>query len=171
MSPLFPDVIIRAATGDDVPRLTDIYNHYVARSQATFDIDPFTVEQRREWFSHYAPTGRHRLLVAEDDGVVCGFATSSPHRPRAAYATSVETSVYCAPERTGRGIGSMLYARLFDELAGEDLHRALAGITLPNDPSVSLHERFGFVKIGEYSEVGRKFGRFWNVAWFEKSLD
>jgi len=171
MSPLFPDVIIRAATGDDVPQLTDIYNHYVAHSQATFDIDPFTVEQRREWFSHYAPTGRHRLLVAEDDGVVCGFATSSPHRPRAAYATTVETSVYCAPERTGRGIGSMLYARLFDELAGEDLHRALAGITLPNDASVSVHERFGFVKIGEYSEVGRKFGRFWNVAWFEKSLD
>jgi phosphinothricin acetyltransferase len=163
-------VIVRAGTVDDVPRLTDIYNYYIAHSQATFDIDPFTVEQRREWFSHYATTGPHRLLVAEDDGFVCGFATSSPFRARAAYATSVETSVYCDPERLGRGIGSMLYARLFDELAGEDLHRALAGITLPNEASVSMHERFGFVKIGEYSEVGRKFGRFWNVGWFEKAL-
>jgi phosphinothricin acetyltransferase len=109
-------------------------------------------------------------LVAEDDGFVCGFASSSPFRARAAYATSIETSVYCDPERLGRGTGSMLYVRLFDELAGEDLHRAYAGIALPNDASVSLHERFGFVKIGEYSEVGRKFGRFWDVAWFEKPL-
>jgi phosphinothricin acetyltransferase len=163
-------VIVRAATADDVPRLTDIYNHYVTHSQATFDIDPFTVEQRREWFSHYAPTGPHRLLVAEDDGFVSGFATSSPFRARAAYATSIETSVYCDPERVGHGIGSMLYTHLFEQLAGEDLHRALAGITLPNDASLSLHERFGFVKIGEYSEVGRKFGRFWDVAWFEKPL-
>jgi len=163
-------VIIRAAATEDVPRLTEIYNHYIVHTQATFDIEPMTIEQRVEWFSHYASTGPHRLLVADDDGVVCGFATSSPHRARAAYATSVETSVYCDPERIGRGIGSMLYSRLFDELAGEDLHRALAGITLPNDASVSLHERFGFVKIGEYSEVGRKFRRFWNVAWFEKHL-
>ena len=163
-------MIIRAAATEDVPRLTEIYNHYIVHTQATFDIEPMTVEQRVEWFSHYASTGPHRLLVADDDGVVCGFATSSPHRARAAYATSVETSVYCDPERIGRGIGSMLYSRLFDELAGEDLHRALAGITLPNDASVSLHERFGFVKIGEYSEVGRKFRRFWNVAWFEKHL-
>jgi phosphinothricin acetyltransferase len=164
-------VIIRPAAADDVPRLTDIYNHYIVHSQATFDIEPMTVEQRLDWFSHYGSTGPHRLLVAEDDGFVCGFATSSPHRARAAYATSVETSVYCDHERIGRGIGSMLYERLFDELAGEDLHRALAGITLPNDASVSLHERFGFVKIGEYSEVGRKFGRFWDVAWFEKRLN
>ena len=163
-------MIVRPATADDVPRLTDIYNHYVLHTQTTFDIEPFTAEQRREWFSHYAPTGPHRLLVAEDNSFVCGFASSSPFRARAAYATSVETSVYCDPERIGRGVGSMLYAQLFDELAGEDLHRALAGITLPNEASVSLHERFGFVKIGEYSEVGRKFGRFWTVAWFEKAL-
>jgi phosphinothricin acetyltransferase len=163
-------VIVRAATEDDVPRLTDIYNHYIAHSPATFDLEPMTIEQRREWFSHYAPAGPHRLFVAEDDGFVCGFATSSPFRARAAYATSVETSLYCDPNRLGRGIGSMLYARLFDELAGEDLHRALAGITLPNVASVSLHQRFGFVKVGEYSEVGRKFGRFWNVGWFEKPL-
>ena len=102
--------------------------------------------------------------------MVMGFATSSPFRPRAAYATSVETSVYCDPDRLGSGIGSKLYARLFQDIESEDLHRAYAGISLPNDASVSLHERFGFVKVGEYSEVGRKFGRYWNVAWFEKKL-
>jgi len=163
-------VFIRAASAVDVPRLTEIYNHYIVHSHATFDIEPVTIEQRREWLSHYAPRGPYRLFVAVEEGVVYGFASSSPHRARAAYATTVETSVYCDPERVGRGMGSMLYARLFDELGGEDLHRALAGITLPNDASVAIHERFGFVKVGEYSEIGRKFGRFWNVAWFEKSL-
>jgi len=164
-------VIVRPATGDDLERINDIYNHYVLHNQATFDIEPITIEVRREWFTHYSTSGPHRLLVAEDDGVVFGFATSSPFRPRAAYATSIETSVYCDPDRLGLGIGSKLYERLFEEIKGEDIHRAYAGISMPNDASVALHERFGFVKVGEYTEVGRKFGRYWNVAWFEKRLD
>ena len=163
-------MIVRPATADDVPRLTDIYNHYVLHTQATFDIEPSTAEQRREWFSHYSTSGPHRLLVADDDGFLCGYATSSPFRPRAAYATSIETSVYCDPDRLGLGIGTSLYGALFDRLASEPIHRAYAGIALPNDQSVSLHERFGFVTVGVYSEVGRKFGRYWDVAWFEKPL-
>jgi len=163
-------VIVRPATADDLGRINDIYNHYVLHSQATFDVEPITIEARRAWFSHYSTSGPHRLLVAEDDGVVLGFATSSPFRPRAAYATSIETSVYCDPDRLGLGIGSKLYERLFDEIKGEDIHRAYAGISMPNDASVSLHERFGFVKVGEYTEVGRKFGRYWNVALYEKPL-
>jgi len=163
-------VIVRPATADDLERINDIYNHYVLHTQATFDVEPITIERRREWFTHYSTSGPHRLLVADDDGMVTGFATSSPFRPRAAYATSIETSVYCHPDRLGMGIGSTLYARLFEEIKGEDLHRAYAGISLPNDASVSLHERFEFVKVGEYTEVGRKFGRYWDVAWFEKKL-
>ncbi len=164
------DVLVRPATADDLERINDIYNHYVLHSQATFDIEPIAMERRREWFTHYSTSGPHRLLVADDGGVVLGFATSSPFRPRAAYATSIETSVYCDPDRAGIGLGSRLYERLFDDIQREDLHRAYAGISMPNDPSVSLHERFGFVKVGEYTEVGRKFGRYWNVAWFEKPL-
>ena len=163
-------MIVRPAAADDLPRINDIYNHYVLHSQSTFDIEPIQIEQRREWFTHYATSGPHRLLVADDDGIVLGFATSSPFRARAAYATSIETSVYCDPDRLGAGIGSDLYGRLFEDIKGEDLHRAYAGVSLPNDASVSLHERFGFVKVGEYTEVGRKFGRYWNVSWFEKPL-
>ncbi len=163
-------MIVRPATADDLERINDIYNHFVLHSQATFDVEPITIERRREWFTHYSTSGPHRLLVADDDGIVTGFATSSPFRPRAAYATSIETSVYCDPDKLGMGIGSKLYARLFEDIKGEDLHRAYAGISLPNDASVSLHERFGFVKVGEYTEVGRKFGRYWNVGWFEKQL-
>ena len=164
-------MIVRPATADDLERINEIYNHYVLDSQATFDVELITIEARREWFTHYSTSGPHRLLVAEDESIVLGFATSSPFRPRAAYATSIETSVYCDPDRLGRGIGSKLYERLFEAIKGEDIHRAYAGISMPNDASVSLHEHFGFVKVGEYTEVGRKFGRYWNVAWFEKRLD
>jgi phosphinothricin acetyltransferase len=85
--------------------------------------------------------------------------------------TSVETSIYLAPEATGRGMGTDLYAALFAALAEEDLHRAYAGVTLPNTASVALHRKFGFRSIGVYREVGRKFGKYWDVEWFEKPLD
>ncbi len=86
------------------------------------------------------------------------------------YATSVETTVYVAPEQVGRGVGPLLYAGLFAALEAEDVHMALAGITVPNEASRRLHERFGFRPVGVHERVGRKFDRFWDVAWFQKSL-
>jgi phosphinothricin acetyltransferase len=177
------DLLIRAARIEDLAALTEIYNHYVQTSQVTFDIEPFTVEKRREWFGHYAETGPHRLLVAVaggaggaggthgDDGRdPIGYATSGRLRPKPAYATSVETSVYVHPDARCTGVGTALYAALFDALAKEDVHRAYAGIALPNPASVALHLRFGFREIGTYREVGRKFGRYWDVQWFEREL-
>ena len=164
------DAPVRAGTQTDLGAVNDIYNHYVGTSAATFDLEPVTTERRREWFEHYSDTGPHRLLVADIGGRIVGYATSSRFRPRPAYVSSVETSVYVSPEATGDGIGTALYRALFDELAGKDVHRAYAGITLPNPPSVRLHERFGFVQVGLFSEVGYKFGRYWDVAWFEKRL-
>jgi len=142
----------------------------VLHTAASFEVEPWTVEARRGWFGHYAATGPHRLLVAEVDGTVAGFATSSMFRERAAYARSVETSVYCDPTATGRGLGTALYSRLFAVLASEDLHRAYAGIALPNDPSEALHRRFGFREVGTYTEVGRKLDRWWDVRWYERPL-
>jgi len=165
--------VVRAALPADVPALTDIYNHYVRTSGVTFDTTEFTTQQRQEWFSHYATTGPHRLLVAVDSGsagMVLGYATSSPVRPKPGYVTSVETSVYLRPDAIGRGLGTLLYRAIFDALAGQDLHRAYAGVALPNDASVRLHERLGFREIGTFAEVGRKFGRYWDVLWFERSL-
>ncbi len=166
-----PAPVLRAAEPGDLGALTAIYNHYVTSSTTTFDLEPFTVEQRREWFSHYAKAGPHRLIVAEVGGRPCGYASSSPFRPKGAYATSVETTVYVAEEHQRAGLGTALYSALFETLAGEELHRAYAGIALPNPASVALHRRFGFSEIGVYHEVGRKFGRFWSVQWFEKRLD
>jgi phosphinothricin acetyltransferase len=163
-------MVVRPARAEDLAGLTEIYNHFVVSSHVTFDVEPFTADGRREWFSHYAEDGPFRLLVAEAGGTVRGYATSSPFRTRPAYRTSVETSVYCRPDATGVGLGTRLYQRLFEGIAGLDLHRAYAGITLPNEASLALHRRFGFREVGTFREVGFKFGRYWDVLWLEKPL-
>jgi len=142
----------------------------VLTSPVTFDLEPLSVEQRAPWFLEHAEIGRHRLLVADEDGLVVGYASTSRFRARAAYDTTVEASIYCAPEAMGRGIGSALYRELFAAIASEDINRIVAGITLPNDASVALHRSFGFVQVGVFSQNGRKFGRYWDVAWFERPL-
>ncbi|MFJ8674236.1 GNAT family N-acetyltransferase [Streptomyces sp. NPDC093589] len=189
------EVQVRAGVETDLPALTDLYNHYVRETPLTFDTEPFTAEQRRPWLLSHPQDGPHRLLVAReagDDpkggpgdgpkggpgdgprgapgGDLLGYATSSAFRPKPAYATSVEVTVYCAPHAAGRGVGTLLYDALFTALAGEDIHRAYAGIAQPNEASHALHTRFGFRHIGTYTEVGRKFGRYWDVAWYQKDL-
>jgi len=168
--PSVEGVVVREAREADLPRLTEIYNHYVINTAITFDLEPYSPEERRPWLDQFAASGRHRLLVAEEAGLIAGYAGSHPFRTRAAYDTTIETTIYCAPEATGRGIGTLLYGALFEALAGEDLHLAIAGTTLPNDASVALHERFGFTSVGVMHQVGRKFARYWDVAWYEKLL-
>jgi phosphinothricin acetyltransferase len=161
---------IREGRSEDLEQVNDIYNHYVRTSISTFDIEPISMERRREWFTQYARTGRYRLLVADDGGVIAGFATSSRFMERKAYETSVSTSAYCAPAHIGKGVGTALYRALFEAISTEDLHRAYAGISQPNPASVALHERFGFKQVALFTEQGRKFDRYWDVAWFEKEL-
>ncbi len=161
---------VRPAAEEDLKKLNDIYNHYVLETHFTFDIEPMTMEWRREWFSHYAPTGRYRLMVAVAGSSVVGFACSSRLRTKPAYETSVETTIYLAPEAVGHGVGSQLYDELFKSLRGEDVHRAYAGIALPNQASIALHERFGFKRVAHFTEQGRKFDRYWDVGWYEKQL-
>jgi phosphinothricin acetyltransferase len=169
MKPARP--VIRAANARDLARLTEIYNHYVATTAITFDLEAYTVDERRAWFEQFSNTGRHRLLVAIVDDTLVGFAGSMQFRTKRAYDPTIEMTVYCVPEATGRGIGTALYERLFESLQGEDVHVAVAAITLPNTSSVALHERFGFRLTGVLHEVGRKFNRYWDVAWYEKALD
>ncbi|AYN40865.1 N-acetyltransferase family protein [Streptomyces dangxiongensis] len=163
---------VRAGIEADLENLTTIYNHYVRETAVTFDTVVLTPQERRPWLLSHPEDGPHRLMVATaaDSQRILGYATSGPHRPRPAYVTSVETSVYVAPEAVGRGIGTLLYGALFEALAGEDVHRAYAGIAQPNEASVRLHEHFGFRRVGTFQEVGRKFGRYWDVAWYEKPL-
>ena len=162
--------LIRPARAADLPRLTEIYNHYVVHSPATFDLEPRTVAERAEWMTQFSESGRHRLLVAEDSGVVFGYAGTTRFRAKPAYSRTVETTIYCAPEAAGRGVGIMLYAALFDALAAEDVHRIVAGYVPPNLASEKLHARMGFRPVGTFTEQGYKFGRYWDVVWLERPL-
>jgi len=152
---------IREATEADLPAITGIYNSYVRHSHVTFDLEPFA--DRAEWFGHYG-TAPHWVLV---DDEVRGYATSSAWRPKPAYRSTVETSVYVAPAAVGQGLGRALYDALLTRCDEAGVHRCVAGIALPNEASVALHLACGFRPVGTFTEVGFK-GRWVDVAWYER---
>jgi len=164
------EFLIRRGVAGDVAPLNELYNHYVRETPITFDLEPISLASKRTWFEQFGGEGRHQLFVAERAGRVVGYACSRPFREKAAYDTTAETSIYLAPEAQGQGLGRQLYGRLFSALDGADLHRLVAGITLPNDASLALHERAGFRAIGVLHQVGRKLGRYWDVLWMEREL-
>jgi phosphinothricin acetyltransferase len=167
---LHETVSVRPGRESDVPAITAIYNYYVANTAVTFDLEPWPVDNRVFWFRQFAPTGRHRIVVAERDRDVVGYAYSTRFRGRAAYDPTVETTVYVHHDALRQGIGTSLYAELFRRLTSEDVHRAVACIALPNDPSIALHTDFGFEFKGIIEEVGHKFGKYWDIGWYVKPM-
>jgi len=165
------NVTIRHAVAGDLQALTDIYNHYIAHTPYTFDLAPKTTQQRAQWMQQFSKQGPHQLIVAVYAEAVIGYASSDSFRSKEAYQTSVETSVYLDHQRTRAGVGTLLYTALFESIGRSDIHRAYAGITQPNEGSVALHKKLGFERLGVYQEVGRKFGQYWDVHWFEKRLN
>jgi phosphinothricin acetyltransferase len=162
---------IRTGESADLHRLVEIYNHYVSETHATFDTEPFAVGARTQWFTQFAASGPYRLLVAELNDAVIGYASSTQFKPKPAYRTSVETTIYLDPEQAGNGYGEQLYANLLQQLVDEDtVHRAYGGVALPNPQSVAMHQKLGFKHVASYHEVGYKFGRYWDVDWFEKDV-
>src|SRR6267142_1207516 len=109
---------IRSAVPGDLPALVELYNGYVATSTCTFDVEPFPVEARRPWLEQFAAQGRYRLLVADEERLV-GYAGSLRFRDKRAYETSIETTVYVAPDQHGKGIATRLYSALFEALRGD----------------------------------------------------
>ena len=161
-------MIIRAALAGDLSAVAEIYAAEVRDGQATFDTDPPSVESWRAKLDS-AHRGDH-FLVVEEQGRVLGFAYSSSYRDRGAYDHTRETTIYLHSEATGRGLGRSLYDDLLARLRESGMHVALACISLPNDASEALHRRCGFQRIGVMREVGRKFDRWIDVAWWQCSL-
>jgi L-amino acid N-acyltransferase YncA len=162
-------VNIRDALPVDAAAIAEIYRPLVERTIISFELDaPDAAEMRSRIRSI---TRSYPWLVAVDSGAVIGYAYGCRHRDRAAYASSLDVSVYVDGAVRGRGVGSALYAALFRRLeqAGP-FHRAFAGIALPNDASVALHKKHGFEPVGIYREVGCKFGRWIDVAWWQREL-
>ena len=161
---------VRDAKHDDAIDIAYIYNYYIATSHATFEIEPIDeAEMLRRiedcWYAGYP------FLICEDNDEIVGYAYGHRFRERPAYMHSVEVSVYVRPGHTERNIGYMLYEALFEELRKGDFHAIIAGISLPNDPSVRLHEKFGFEKVANFREVGRKFDRWIDVEYWQLMLD
>ncbi|MBL8857607.1 MAG: N-acetyltransferase [Planctomycetes bacterium] len=162
-------MLVRAAKHEDAASIARIYSHYVLTTVITFEevaVSEADMAARvREVQSQGLP-----WLVAEDAGVVVGFAYAGKWKARTAYRFSVESSVYVAPDRTGDGIGTTLYEPLLAELAELGLHTVIGGIALPNDASIRFHEKLGFVKVAHFTEVGFKFGRWIDVAYWQRRL-
>ncbi len=160
-----PVTRVRPALSGDLPRMLAIYNREVLVSTATYDTIPRTDEEQEKWFAHH--DGAHPVLVAEQSGVVTGWASLSPWSDRPAYDATVEVSVYVAEEHRGRGIGRQLLAALVQAARRLGHHALLARISADNEVSIRLHESLGFVPVGLMREVGRKFGRILDVSIME----
>src|SRR3990167_544766 len=160
---------IRPVRPDDAAGINAVYNPFILGSPATFETAAIDPETRRRWIEDRMANPRWPAVVAESqDGEIAGFANASAFDPRAAYETSIKGSVFIAPQAQVMGVGARLYSGLFGRLAGIHVPRAYAGIVPPNPASVALHRRFGFRHVSTLDEVGRKFGRFYSVMWFEK---
>jgi len=162
-------LVVRDARSTDALAVASIYNHYVAETVVTFEEQPVSTEEfvRR---IDAVQSASLPWLVAEEDGKVVGYAYATKWRDRSAYRFSVETTVYLSHPVTRRGIGTGLYAALFPMLKARGYHVAIGGITLPNDASVALHEKFGMHKIAHFEQVGFKFDRWLDVGYWQCTL-
>ena len=159
-------VAVREAGAGDAEAVAAIYNHYVRETVVTFEEEPVGVEVMAARIGQVVAEGLP-WLVAEREGAVVGFAYATPWKERSAYRYSVECTVYVAPGFEGQGLGSALYSELFERLAAREVHAVIAGIALPNERSVALHESFGMTKVAQFREVGFKFGRWVDVGYWQ----
>ncbi len=160
---------IRPAVPEDAARICDIYNHYVLTTTISFEEEAVAPPEMARRIADVREAALP-WLVLEADGRLLGYAYATKWRARPAYRTSVESSVYLDPACAGRGHGRALYTALLDELRRRELHLVIGGIAQPNPASVALHEALGFRKVAHFSEVGRKFGRWVDVAYWELKL-
>lgn len=161
--------MIRPAQPGDADTIAGIYNHYIIETIITFEetlVSPLEMRERMQEVRAAALP----WLVAEHNGGVLGYAYASKWKGRCAYRYSVETTVYVDQRNTNKGIGAQLYSVLLNELRALKYHVAIGGIALPNEASVTLHEKFGFQKIGQFVEVGFKQGRWLDVGYWELIL-
>ena len=159
--------VVRSATFADAEAVAAIYAHYVLHTIVTFEEEPPDAAEIARRIEKVQTAGLP-WLVADDHGVILGYAYATQWKERIGYRTSVETTIYLAHDATGRGIGSQLYSELFRLLERKGLHAAIGGIALPNPRSVALHEKFGMRKVAEFAEVGTKFGQWVTVGYWQR---
>ncbi len=159
-------VTIRQATEADLPALLNIYNDIILNTNAVWHNDPHTLEMRKEWYDLKQQQGLP-IFVAAEDNVILGFSTVGPFRPWTGYRFTVENSIYVAAESRGKGVAKLLMPPLIEACRNLKLHAIVAGIEASNEVSIVLHQKFGFVEVAHFKEVGYKFGRWMDLKFLE----
>jgi L-amino acid N-acyltransferase YncA len=161
--------MIRKVTFEDAQQLVDIYNHYVLNTIVTFDDIPFSVEAFQQKIEDIA--SKYPFIVFEENNTILGYAYANKWREKPAYKNTLESTVYLNHEALGKQIGTMLYAELLKQLKAQNYHVVIGGLTLPNDASVKLHEKFNFKQVAHFKEVGLKFKQWLDVGFWQLILD
>lgn len=157
---------IRPCEPKDVEPICEIYNYYIKNTVITFEEEPLTHSEMSQRITDY--TRLYPWLVCEVKGEMVGYAYASKWKERSAYKNTVETTVYLKNGFSRKGYGKGLYTSLLQSLQGLNCHAMLACLALPNESSQKLHEYFGFVKVAHFTEVGRKFGKWVDVGYWQK---
>lgn len=158
---------VRRARIDDVDEITSIYNYYITNSHATFEIEPVNTAEMVRRMSECIDDLYPFFVCESELSQLLGYAYGHKFKSREAYRHSIEVSIYVRPDAQGQSIGTNLYKVLLSEIKQLDFHAVIAGISLPNDASIRLHEKFGFVKVAHFHEVGSKFDRWIDVGYWQ----
>jgi len=162
--------MIRAVEISDAQAIADIYNYYISDTIITFEEQTNTVEDMVGRINKLLLADLPWLVVENTSGQVIGYAYAAKWRERFSYRFSVEVTAYLSLEHSGQGLGSQLYQTLFDTLKNKGIHSVIGGITLPNDASIALHEKFNMNKVAHFKEVGLKFDQWLDVGYWQGTL-
>ncbi len=162
-------VTVRNATEEDLPAMLEIYNEIILNTLAVWHEEAHTLAMRKEWFA-LKKEQDFPVLVAESQGIILGFATISTFRPWSGFRFTVENSVYVRPENRGQGVAKLLLPALIDAAKQLNIHAIVAGIEATNDISIALHEKFGFIEVAHFKEVGFKFGKWMDLKFMQLTL-
>ena len=162
------EIQVRVATERDLTAINDIYNHYVLHSTCTYQLDAETMPDRIAWFANHGC--KHPVIVAEENGVILGWGSLSRYHPRAAYARTVENSVYVDHRHCRRGIGSIILVNLIQRARELGHHTIIAGIDGEQTSSMAIHAKFGFTRVGHMKQLGWKFDRWLDVVYMQLML-
>jgi phosphinothricin acetyltransferase len=157
--------MIRKATPEDAPEIVNIYNYYVKNTAITFETEPVSVEEMRDRIA--AVSLKYPYLIYEENDGILGYCYANQWKKRRAYNRTVESTVYIDKNHHQKGIGKALMIALLEYLRNTDTHAVIACITIPNEKSVSLHEKLGFKQVSEFKEVGFKFEKWLDAGDWE----
>lgn len=159
---------IRLATPEDAHQMLEIYRPYVLNTAISFETEPPSLQEFQERISENLE--RLPWLACEIAGQIVGYAYAGTYKSRCAYAWSVETTVYVHQDFHGQGIGKNLYRQILSLLKEQGVVNVIAGIALPNEASIGIHESLGFEKVAQFKDVGFKLGKWWDVGYWQLQL-